>query len=110
MKSIQSRFNKIQHKQPYWSDYICLAEAVRGQKFTRRRIYSHFRNLVNKTDYDDTDVNKLVRHLHKISNEVEECTFLDESVSESSKAGEDESNITMSNISPILIVREQVLL
>jgi hypothetical protein len=37
-KIIKEVFNRIRSENPYWSDYICFAEAVRGRKFSRKTI------------------------------------------------------------------------
>jgi hypothetical protein len=70
---------------PAWSDFVCLSEAVRGQQFTRRRLYSSFIKIVDSEDYDKSDVNKLVRHLSKVSKQVEECTFWGKNAPEMTK-------------------------
>lgn len=77
MRSIQSRFRRVQKKSPHLADYPCLVEAVTGQDFSRRRIYTHFNTLVSKDDYDASDTNVLVRYLHQVSKVPEECTFLE---------------------------------
>ena len=78
MRTIERRFDTIRKKNEHWSDYVCLAEAIRGRNFTRRRIYTYFKKLVNKDDYEDADTNALVRFLHQVTKQAEECTFLDE--------------------------------
>ena len=81
MRTIERRFNKIKRENEYWSDYVCLAETVCGQKFTRRSIYEYFSKLVDSEDYDALDTNLLVRHLYLISKQAEECTFLPKNAS-----------------------------
>jgi hypothetical protein len=106
MRSVEARFKKVQKKEPYWSDYVCLAEATQGQKFTRRRIYYHFFQLVAKDDYQDKDVNKLVRHLWKNSNSAEECTFLSEIAPGASIIDEHEVSIITTFTPPILVAKQ----
>jgi len=36
MRSLKRVFNRIRCENPYWSDYTCFAEAVRGRKFSSR--------------------------------------------------------------------------
>lgn len=51
MRSIERRFKKISKRNPYWSSLISFAQAITGQKFKRRAIYSQFDKLVEKDDY-----------------------------------------------------------
>lgn len=102
MRSVEARFNKAKKQNPYWSDYVCLAEATQGQKFTRRRLYHHFFQLVDKDDYHEKDVNKLIKHLWKNSNDAEECTFLSEIAPQASEIVEHEYSVMLPNLhSPI---------
>jgi hypothetical protein len=82
MRSLQSSFDQIKKKNQFWGDYTCFAEAVAGRNFSRRRIYTNFIQLVNKDDYDPADVNQLIRHLHQLSKQSVECTFLNKNGSE----------------------------
>lgn len=91
MKSIERRFNNVRKKNINYSDYVCLAEAVLGQQFSRRRLYTYFKKLVSIDDYDGTDTNMLVRHLYKISNTPDECIFLTEIDIQPSKIDKDDT-------------------
>jgi len=51
MRSIERRFNKIIQKNPNWSSYICFAEAIKKQNFSRQAIHRWFNKLVEKDDY-----------------------------------------------------------
>ena len=106
MRSVEARFRKIQKKQPFWSDYVCLSEATKGQKFTRRRLHSHFLKLVDKDDYDKKDANKLVKHLWKNSNDAEECTFSSKIASGASRIDEDEVSI-ITTFAPLILVAKR---
>lgn len=77
MKSIEANFKKRQTINPSFGDYICLMQAVRGQKFTRRTIYTAFKKLISKDDYEPSETSTLVAQLHEASNDAEECTFQD---------------------------------
>ena len=44
-------FKKIQKENPYWSDYICFAVAVKNQAFSDDRIRRHFKEFAPKSDY-----------------------------------------------------------
>lgn len=68
MKSLERRFNNIQEKNPFWSSYICFAEAVTGQRFTPPILHRWFQKLVAKDDYSQSDKRSLLRHLDLLSN------------------------------------------
>ncbi len=68
MKSIQRRFDDISNKNPYWSSYICFAEAIKQQKFNKESIQIWFNKLVNKDDYDKKDKKTLLDQLYILSN------------------------------------------
>jgi hypothetical protein len=79
MRSLERRFNNISRLNPYWSSYICFAETVKGQNFTRRIISKYFSRLVEKDDYDPRDRKALIKHLLSLSpsseNNVVESMF-----------------------------------
>ena len=68
MKSIERRFNNITEKKPFWSSFICFAEAVKGQRFTPPILHRWFQKLVQKDDYAQSDKRTLLRHLDCLSN------------------------------------------
>lgn len=68
MKSIERRFNNITEKKPFWSSFICFAEAVKGQHFTQPILHRWFQKLVQKDDYAKSDKRALFRHLDFLSN------------------------------------------
>lgn len=72
MKSLERRFNNIKKRNPLWSDYICFAEAVKGQKFSREAIRRWFNKLVDKDDYDRRDKRKLIMNLEALTNDADE--------------------------------------
>ena len=51
MKSIERRFKNIEEKNPFWSSYICFAEAIQGQRFSKQTVHRWFQKLVDKDDY-----------------------------------------------------------
>jgi hypothetical protein len=67
MRSLQRRFSNIAMRNPYWSSYYCLAEAVKNQQFSRKIITKHFNNLVDKDDYDKVEKRNLINHLFSLS-------------------------------------------
>jgi hypothetical protein len=42
MRSLKRIFDTVREKNPFWSDYICFAEAVCGRKFSKRTISYYF--------------------------------------------------------------------
>lgn len=75
MLSIERRFNRETKQRPFHSSYICFAEAVKRQGFTRRKISYWFEKLVDKDDYQPSIFNNLVSHMCALTNKPEECTF-----------------------------------
>ena len=67
MRSLEARFINIEKKHPFWSSYICFAQAVIGMGFSRAAITSWFHKLVDKDDYDKKDEPKLFEHLVGLS-------------------------------------------
>ena len=63
MKSLERRFNNIARDNPFWSSHTCFAEAIRGQKFTKRVVIYYFNKLVEKDDYDRADKRKVAEYL-----------------------------------------------
>lgn len=72
MKSLKRRFNNISKQNHYWSSYICFAEAVKDQNFSRRTISKYFNALVEKDDYDKRDKKELIKNLLSLSKEAAE--------------------------------------
>jgi hypothetical protein len=67
MRSLKRVFNKIRSENPYWSDYTCFAEAVRGRKFSKRTIIRNFNSLVNKENYAKNEKREIIEHLVGLS-------------------------------------------
>jgi hypothetical protein len=67
MKSLKRVFNKIRERNPYWSDYICFAEAVRGKKFSKKTIVRHFNSLADRNDYAKSEKKEILRFLVELS-------------------------------------------
>jgi hypothetical protein len=67
MKSLKRVFNRIRSENPFWSDYTCFAEAVRGRKFSRKTIIRNFNSLVDKEDYAKNEKKEIIEFLVKIS-------------------------------------------
>lgn len=67
MRSIQRRFAKISQKNPYWSTYVCFAEAVKEQNFSKQTIHRWFLKLVDKNDYDNKSKKDILTQLEELS-------------------------------------------
>ena len=63
MKSLERRFENISKLNQKWSSYICFAEAVKGQNFSRLTIRKYFNKLVEKDDYAKSDKKVLIDYL-----------------------------------------------
>lgn len=63
MRSIERRYKKFSKKFPEWSSYSRFAEAIRGQKFSKRTIHFWFNRLVEKDDYSENEKRKILREL-----------------------------------------------
>lgn len=63
MRSIKRRFNNITPKNPFWSSYLCLTEAIKGQNFNKQTIHRWFNKLVHKDDFERKDKKDILSHL-----------------------------------------------
>ena len=72
MRSIGRRFKNITEKKPLWSSYLCFAEAIKGQKFTKPMINRWFSKLVEKDDYSKSDKRQILKQLEDLSNHIED--------------------------------------
>jgi len=70
MKSLERRFNNIAENFPIYSAFACLAQAVKGQNFSRKVVRKWFMKLVPKDDYSRDEARQLVSHLAEISKVV----------------------------------------
>jgi hypothetical protein len=67
MRSLKRIFNKIRSENPFWSDYTCFAEVVRGKGFSRKTIIRSFNSLVDKEDYTRSEKKEIIEHLVGLS-------------------------------------------
>lgn len=72
MRSIERRYKNIEARNPFWSSYICFAEAVKNQHFNRQAINRWFSKLVEKDDYARSDKKQILNHLEDLSNPAED--------------------------------------
>ncbi|MCX6756192.1 MAG: hypothetical protein NTX85_02540 [Candidatus Nomurabacteria bacterium] len=75
MRSIKSRFDKIQNKYPSLGACIILAQAVRGRRFTQSSITREFTKLVPKDEYDKKERRTIIKFLVEVSNTLEDDTI-----------------------------------
>ena len=68
MKSIARRFNNVAEKNPFWSSFICFAEAVKERKFSCQIIHRWFPKIVDKDDYAKNEKKALLEHLGNLTN------------------------------------------
>ena len=68
MKSLERRFNNIKEKNPNWSSYICFAETIKEQNFTKDTIHRWFKKLVEKNEYALNEKRAIFTHLETLSN------------------------------------------
>ena len=68
MRSLEARFKKIAEKNPFWSSYICFAEAIAYQRFSRSIIHRWFQKLVDKDDYAKNEKKAILEHLENLTN------------------------------------------
>ena len=67
MRSVRRVFEKIKVENPFWSSYLCFAEAVRGKRFSRRTILKNFNALVDEKDYAKNEKKEIIDFLEELS-------------------------------------------
>ncbi len=63
MSKLERAFSSLQEKNPYWSSIICFANAVMGRKFGKMAIGQAFKKLVEKSDYERKDRDRILGYL-----------------------------------------------
>jgi len=66
MRSVKRRFNQIRRRFPYWSSYLCFAEAIKDQGFSNRVVHYWFNRLVSRDDFSEEERLKILRHLKNV--------------------------------------------
>lgn len=69
MKSLKRNFLKIKTKNPYWSDYLCIAHTVRIRHFDNQTIEKYFEELVNPEEYAQDEKYQILRFLYSLTNQ-----------------------------------------
>lgn len=72
MKSIERRYLDYKEKNTTHGDYVCLANAVKGQNFTRITIGRWLSKLIPKDERRKKDVERLIDHLEELSKGAED--------------------------------------
>jgi len=55
---------------PYWSDWVCFCETIKGKKYLKRpTIRKWFNNLIDKNDYSEEDKVELLGYLYSLAKE-----------------------------------------
>jgi len=65
MRLVKRVFEGIKDENPYWSDYICFAEAVCGRRFSRKTVIRNFNSLVDKEEYEKKEIIDFLVELSK---------------------------------------------
>jgi len=68
MKNLENDFIKIRENHMDWSDYSCIAYAVKNNKHSEKIITKWFNKLVSKDDYSRSSKEILIKHLYNLSN------------------------------------------
>ncbi|MEI6480157.1 MAG: hypothetical protein WCO12_01365 [bacterium] len=72
MRSIKASYKAVQDKNPHLGDYLCLAKAVRGKKYSRKNLVKAFKDLIANEDYIKNETKELVSYLEYLTNTPEE--------------------------------------
>lgn len=70
MKSIERRFKDVAERNPNYSSYLCFAEAIKKQGFSKQTIQRWFNKLVDKDDYAKNEKRETVDFLVNLSSPV----------------------------------------
>lgn len=68
MRSIERRFHRNMERYEGWSSLTCFNVAVRGQGFSNRAISHWFLVLVDKDDYQKSEMKQIVHFAERITN------------------------------------------
>ena len=72
MKSLERRFNNISFKNPNLSSLACFYHAVDSQDFNQQTVHRWFYKLVEKTDYQRSDLKAILAELDRLSQSAED--------------------------------------
>ena len=64
---ISKRFQDLKEKQPYWSDTIIFNTCITGKSLLRTEISKAFKLLVDKSEYDKSDLDDIIAHSQSLA-------------------------------------------
>lgn len=67
MRELKKRLVELNEQNPYLSNYVLLAEAIAGEKYTREKMFSFIRKIVPEEEYQKSDLRKLADHLFSLT-------------------------------------------
>jgi hypothetical protein len=65
MKTLEERFGELTIRNPAWSDYLCLSNAVIGKGLTYYEIKTAFDTLVHRSEYSQHDKEEIIQDLYQ---------------------------------------------
>ncbi len=72
MRSIQNTYNTLKIRRPEHGSYLCLAESIKGRKFSRKSLVRAFKEIMPENEYCKSETTRLINHLEYLTNRVEE--------------------------------------
>jgi hypothetical protein len=60
---LEQAFYSLQERNPYWSSYTCLANAVMGRNYGKMAIGQAFQKCVEKDDYSRSEKEGVIKFL-----------------------------------------------
>lgn len=69
MKTIAQRYKLAHQTMPNVGSYLVLSKSVRGMKFGKQNINTHFNKYVPKSDYAGDEKDVLLENLYRITEE-----------------------------------------
>lgn len=64
---ISKWFQDLKEKQPYWSDTMIFNTCITGKSLLRTEISKAFKFLVDKTEYDKSDLDEILEHSRSLA-------------------------------------------
>ena len=72
MRSIERSYKKVQTRNPILGTYPCLAQVVKGKKYSRKSLVKAFTELMPKDEYVKGEQKGLIDYLENLTNLSEE--------------------------------------
>lgn len=64
---ISKWFQDLKEKQPYWSDTMIFNTCITEKSLLRTEISKAFKSLVDKSEYDKSDLDDLIAHSQSLA-------------------------------------------